>query len=102
VDNLIALISRSTYETGIIGHVPFVERLTRSNPLWRYIPFLPANKASLLRTTALEVLNKNLDPESKEKKQTNLLTSLLEAHKQNPDKFSIEDVLAISMGAMYV
>ena len=96
------MISRSTYESGIIGHVPFVEKLTRSNPLWSYIPFLPANKASLLQTTALAVLSKHLDPENQEEKQTNLLSSLLETHRKNPDEFTIDDVLAISMGAMYV
>jgi len=98
MNNTIATISDSTYESGIIAQMPFLERWTRSNPIWNYLPS-GKGKLFLLVNTATEVLQRFQGKETGEREKC-LLGSLLEAHQANPDKFNLHDVLAISMGAM--
>jgi hypothetical protein len=101
MDGSIYAISKSTYESGIIGQIPFVDKLTRSNPLWKYVPFLPENKAAVFLRTATNMLSRYNDPNIDEKNTKSLLKSLLDARNNNRQKFSMDDVLAISMGAVY-
>lgn len=100
MNGAITVISKSTYESGIIGQIPASDRLTRRNPLWKYVPFLPENKAGIFFDTANSMLSEYQKPDSKKKDSKSLLKSLLESHQLNPDKFSMDDVLAISMGAV--
>ncbi|KAJ5660932.1 uncharacterized protein N7484_000304 [Penicillium longicatenatum] len=101
VDQFISSISQSTYESSFLGQIPKLERLTRSNPLWKYVPFLLKNKLRLMLETAESVLNEFQQTDS-EKSRTAacLLKSLLDAHVNNPEHFGIDDVMAISMGAI--
>ncbi|KAI1614306.1 cytochrome P450 oxidoreductase [Exophiala viscosa] len=98
MNNTIATISDSTYESGIIAQMPFVERWTRSIPIWNYLPS-GKNKLFLLFNKSTEVLQRFQGKETGEREKC-LLRSLLEAHQANPDKFNLNDVLAVSMGAI--
>ncbi|KAJ5622904.1 hypothetical protein N7490_011509 [Penicillium lividum] len=101
IDDFISSISQSTYESSYLAQVPTLERLTRSNPIWKYVPFLPENKLKMMPETAEIVLKEFLDPENeKSKTAVCLLKSLLDAHFNNPETFGMEDVMAISMGAI--
>lgn len=66
------------------------------------MPFLPENKAAVFFHTAMAAMKEYEENkfDNKESKK-HLLSSLMDAHYQNSDKFSMEDVLAISMGAVY-
>ncbi|KAJ6016814.1 hypothetical protein N7451_000193 [Penicillium sp. IBT 35674x] len=88
VDQFISSISQSTYESSFLAQIPTFERLTRSNPIWKFIPFLPKNKLRMMPETA--------ESES----AACLLKSLLDAHVSSPEHFGKEDVMAISMGAI--
>ncbi|KAJ6017752.1 hypothetical protein N7451_001131 [Penicillium sp. IBT 35674x] len=101
VDQFIASISQSTYESSFLAQIPILERLTRSNPIWKYIPFLPKNKLRMMPETAESVLKEFQKTDSeKSKTAVCLLKSLLDAHVNNPEHFGMEDVMAISMGAI--
>jgi hypothetical protein len=81
--------------------MPFIKKLTRSNPLRKYIPFLPADKVKVMPDTATAVVHKYQDLGKKgEESPSCLLKSLLQVHEKNPDAFEMKDVLAVSMGAM--
>lgn len=102
MNGAITSISASTYESGIIGQIPFLEQLTRSNPLKNLIPFLPQNNSAVFFHTATNAMKQYNSPEGIEKGPKSLLRSLLEAHRRNSDKFTMDDVLAIAMGAVQV
>jgi hypothetical protein len=99
VDGAIKTIDNSQTYNGIVGQVPFMDHLLRRNPLWNFVPFL-ATKNALVTRTALGQLEKRKDPESKETYK-DLLNSLIESQKQNPDKLSEGDVFAIAHGAIF-
>ncbi|KAJ5901231.1 hypothetical protein N7504_007224 [Penicillium tannophilum] len=92
VDQFNSSISQSTYESSFLAQVPAVERLTRSNPIWKYIPFLPKNKLRMMPETAESVL-KEFQPTDSEKAKSAvcLLKSLLDAHVSSPEHFGMED-----------
>lgn len=102
MNGAINTISRSTYESGIIGQVPILDKFTRSNPLRKYIPFWPENNAAIFFHTANSAMRSFEDPESGKTESKSLLKSLLKAHRQYSDRFTLQDVLAISMGAVCV
>ena len=99
VDHAIRTIDESQTYNGIVGQIPFFDHFLRRNPLWNYVPFL-ATKNALVTRTALAQLSKRLDPNNKTQYK-DLLNSLIEAHKQNPDKLGEGDVFAIAHGAIF-
>lgn len=96
----ITAISRSTYESGVIGQLPFVEQLTRSNPLKKFIPFVPKNNSAVFFHIVANAMKQYEDPESIAKGPNSLLRSLLESHHRNSERFTMDDVLSITMGAV--
>ncbi|KIW95782.1 uncharacterized protein Z519_02846 [Cladophialophora bantiana CBS 173.52] len=102
MDGFCKTIRRSGWESGIVGQVPFVEKLTRSNPIWKYVPFLPENAVSLLPRTAELMLKRHLeeDDDAAGTGPKCLLKAHLESHNEYPDKFSIQDVISLSTGAV--
>lgn len=103
VGGLMSGISQAQYESALLGQIPKLERLTRSNPILNYIPFLPKNKVSLMSEAAGRVLKEFQNGRDEmSAPSVCLLRSLLDAHYKNPEEFQMNDILAISMGAMYV
>lgn len=101
IDEFFYAVGRSQYESAIIAQIPFFEKLTRSNPICKYIPFLPEDKLKVMPDTALAALHRYQDLNKKGEESPNcLLKSLLQIHEKNPDAFEMKDVLAVSMGAM--
>lgn len=103
IGGLMSGISQAQYESALLGQIPRIERLTRSNPILNYIPFLPKSKLSLMSEAAGKVLREFQN--GRDEMSTSsacLLKSLLDAHYKNPEEFQMNDILAISMGAMYV
>jgi cytochrome P450 len=99
VDKAIKTIDDSQWYNGIVGQVPFLDHFLRRNPLWNFVPFL-ATKNALVTKTALSQLAKRQNPDNKESYK-DLLNSLIEAQKQNPDKLAHGDVFAIAHGAIF-
>lgn len=79
--------------------MPWLDFLTRRNPIWKILPKYK-NKASMFLDAAAESLQQYQDPADPRKDVPCLLKSLLDAHRQNADKFTKDDVVAISMGAV--
>ncbi|KAJ5761286.1 hypothetical protein N7520_008442 [Penicillium odoratum] len=101
IDQFLEGVSQAQYESSILGQIPKIERLTRSNPIWNHIPFLPKSKLSLAPETAKSVLKEFQEGDSeKSKTSVCLLKSLLDALSRNPEDFGMQDVMAISMGAI--
>jgi hypothetical protein len=102
IDHFISSVSQAQYESSFLGQIPKLERLTRSNPIWGFIPFLPKNKLRLMPETAESALREFQTADSgKSETSVCLLKSLLDTHYKNPEEFGMQDVMAISMGAMY-
>ena len=99
VDNAIKTIDDSQTYNGIVGQIPILDHFLRRNPLWHYIPFLSTSNALITRT-AQGQLAKRRDPENKTEYR-DLLNSLIDAQRQNPDKLSHGDVFAIAHGAIF-
>lgn len=99
VDKAIKTIDDSQWYNGIVGQVPFLDHFLRRNPLWNFVPFL-ATKNALVTKTALSQLSKRRDPDNKESYR-DLLNSLIDAQRQNPDKLGEGDVFAIAHGAIF-
>ena len=98
IEGTIRTIDNSQLYNGIVGQMPFMDRLLRHNPLWNYVPFLAAGNALITRKALQEVqerMRSNLSSD-----RTDLLGQLLEAHQAQPDKFSEADVFAVAYGAM--
>lgn len=84
----------------MIGQMPVLEQLTRSNPVWK-VPGLATPPPLLqLQNMALEVLKEYQDAKSVDEKRRCLIQALLEAQQADHGNVSMSDVLAISMGAM--
>lgn len=99
INNTIANLADTLYESGMMGQVPFLENYTRSNPLWNYLP-AGKNKIFLVFNMATTVLRKFQGAEKPLTETKCLVESLLESTQKAPDKFNVTDVLTISMGAM--
>jgi cytochrome P450 len=99
VDHAIKTIDDSQTYNGIVGQIPILDHFLRRNPLWRFVPWLATGNALITRT-ALAQLDKRKDPENKTEYR-DLLNSLIEAQRQNPDKLGHGDVFAIAHGAIF-
>jgi hypothetical protein len=99
INDTIANLCQTLYESGMMGQVPFMEKWTRSNPIWKYLPS-KGGKFYLLFNMATEVLTKFQNDAESDDHTKCLLQSLLDSVSIHSDKFTIHDVLAISMGAM--
>lgn len=99
VEGAIRAIDNGQWYNGIVGQVPFLDKLLRRNPLRQRIPFLSTKNALITRITLSEIeKRKNLG--SKEIDRNDLLSQLLKGHEASPDKFGEGDVFAVAHGAM--
>lgn len=101
-DGFLFGVSYAQYESSYLGQIPILDRLTRSNPIRKLLPFLPKDKLRLMPETAEMVLKEFLqqgDSKSSESVEC-LMKSLLDTHQKNPEEFEMKDVMAISMGAI--
>ena len=100
VDHAIRTIDQSQTYNGRVGQIPIWDHFLRRNPLWNYVPFLSTGNALVTRT-ALAQLAKRKDPKNEKDDYRDLLNSLIEARRKNPDKLGDGDVFAIAHGAIF-
>jgi hypothetical protein len=90
VDGMIKFIDEVQFYDGIVGQVPWWDKFLRLNPVLPYLPFM---KPKPLLVAIKEGGNFVSD-------RRDLLGQLMQAHKENPEKFGEWDVFAIAFGAM--
>lgn len=107
VDNAIATIDNSQRYNGVVGQVPFLDKLLRRNPLWALVPSLNTANAPMTRLALEELARRQpLDKESEGKPRggdgrQDLLASLIKGHLKDPERFSEADVFAAAHGAIF-
>ncbi|TQN64417.1 Cytochrome P450 monooxygenase, partial [Colletotrichum shisoi] len=107
VEDAIATIDRSQAYNGIVGQVPWVDRLLRRNPLWKLVPTLDTRNAPITRIALSELERRRPFEKESEGKLRNddgrqdLLASLIKGHLETPEKFSEGDVFAVAHGAIF-
>ncbi|TKW50967.1 Pisatin demethylase [Colletotrichum tanaceti] len=107
VEDAIATIDRSQAYNGIVGQVPWADRLLRRNPLWKLVPALDTKNAPITRIALSELARRRpFDKEGEGQLRSDdgrqdLLASLIKGHLKTPDKFSEGDVFAVAHGAIF-
>lgn len=104
VKGCIQLIDYVQLYDGLIGQVPWLHYLLLINPLVRPIFDLGLKNNRLTRMVLEELRNRNGVEQTKALKDgpNNILSQLLAAHHNAPDKFSEKDVFSVAHGAMQV
>lgn len=99
IEGAIRTIDNSQWYNGIVGQVPFLDKLLRRNPLWQWFPFLATKNALITRIAKAEI-EKRKALGGKEIDRKDLLSQLMKGHDAAPDKFGEGDVFAVAHGAM--
>lgn len=108
VGGAIRAIDASQRYNGIVGQVPFLDKLLRRNPLWGVVPGLRTGDAAVTRLAVAEMEGRRpfgegeLGGDGKEggDGRRDLLDSLIRGHLKDPGAFSEGDVFAVAHGAM--
>ena len=98
VENVIRTVSEVQRYNAIIGHIPFMDRWLRHNPLWKFVPFVDNRPPLTARVAWNNVVARQHRRRSDIRED--LLAHLLKGADANPDKFDNGDVFAVLHGAM--
>ncbi|OHE90885.1 benzoate 4-monooxygenase cytochrome P450 [Colletotrichum orchidophilum] len=107
VEDAIVTIDRSQAYNGIVGQVPWVDKLLRRNPLWKFIPTLNTKNAPITRIALSELERRRpFDKESEGKLRNDdgrkdLLSSLIKGHLKDTEQFTEGDIFAVAHGAIF-
>jgi hypothetical protein len=100
IDNCIQTIGGGQYYLAAVAQVPWVDRIIR-HPIWNLLPFVAQRQDLLVADRALAQVRKRMPfQEGRQQEQQDILHQLIQGHLKNPDRFAVESVEAVAIGAM--
>lgn len=84
-----------------MGQIPFVDKFLRRNPLLKWLPWTEAQDSLITRMARKELKQRKQLGHEQIDERKDLLSQLISAHKSQPERFTENDVFAVSHGAMY-